>query len=188
MPTIMLSLCLLQENSVLGHTLITHTEERPSPLRGGPSRHPCILPPSMCAYNKQNCIIRLTLFFFPKICLSIFWVWVLCLYVCLCTMCVPSALRGSGTQVTDGPEPPCRHRELDLGPLDQQTVFSTIKPSLQSCMLIFKRNYAYVCFSHCQRKYMQVPGRSQRIRFPGAGATGHCELLHMGAGNQPQVH
>ena len=62
-----------------------------------------------------------------------------CLHACLCTMYAPGAhrvqkegVRSPGTGITDGCEPPHGCWKLNLGPLEEQPVFLTSEPSLQS--------------------------------------------------------
>jgi hypothetical protein len=52
-------------------------------------------------------------------------------------------VRVPGTGVTDSCEPPCGCLELNLGPLEEQSVLLTAEPSLQRCLSNFRVN----CFT-----------------------------------------
>ena len=68
--------------------------------------------------------------------LFILCVWLFCMLLCLCTMFLPCpwrsevGVRASGSRVADSCEPLCGCWEPNLGPLKEQQVFSTAKPSL----------------------------------------------------------
>jgi hypothetical protein len=63
--------------------------------------------------------------------ICLFYVYKVCLHVCLCTLCILSANRGEvrrvswipGTGVMNGCEPPHRRWDLSLKPLQKQHVF-----------------------------------------------------------------
>jgi hypothetical protein len=64
-------------------------------------------------------------------------------FICLCTTCALSPwgpeedMRPPGTGVTDGCELPCGCWKLNPGPLEEQPVLLTAKPSLQPQDLIY---------------------------------------------------
>ena len=59
---------------------------------------------------------------------------------CVCLVSMPAeSVTSPGTGVTDGCEPPCMCWELNLGPLEEQSVLLTTKPSLHSLIFIFKQ-------------------------------------------------
>jgi hypothetical protein len=43
--------------------------------------------------------------------------------------------------ITDGCEPPCGHRELNSGPLEEQSILLISEPSLQSNHMDFKHSF-----------------------------------------------
>lgn len=73
-----------------------------------------------------------------KKCICILYVWMLCLHVCKCTMCIHcweslkvlDPLKLMTSEVTDGCKPLCWCWEPNLGPLEEQPVFFTAEPFL----------------------------------------------------------
>ena len=55
--------------------------------------------------------------------------------------CVPKSQKRASDPITDGCEPPCGCWELNLGPLEEQSVFLTTEPSLQSLLCTFSTLY-----------------------------------------------
>ena len=103
-----------------------------------------------------------------------------CLFVCLCTMCVPGALRGQKRvlnnllDLSNSHELPCMCWEL--GSSGRAVGASNTEPSLQSIFVLFKRfifNYVYrvslsIGIDMCTGYgYLQRPELD--IRSPGAG-------------------
>ena len=49
--------------------------------------------------------------------------------------------------MTDGCEPPCGCWELNSGPLEEQAMLLTTEPSLQPCLLLFKKIFIYYVYN-----------------------------------------
>ena len=73
--------------------------------------------------------------------------------------------------ITDGCEPPCGCWELNLGPLEEQSVFLTTEPSLQPSFTFLKILYVYGCFT------MDVSGMPLKLELWTS------VNYHVGAGN-----
>jgi hypothetical protein len=127
---------------------------------------------------------------FPKFLEIILCVWEFCLHICLCTMCVHCPLKLNKEVVFPGNwnyicELPCGCWELILGPLEDQPVLLTPKPSPQPLPHFLHWTY--------QHPHRSAPGLSYRrlrssISTPMALCWWHMEAMNWGKVFTPKCY